>query len=68
MTATDYFPGFDYPASDLLKFLTASDFFTILLKNGNITHFTTNDDALFKQWLLDNNVEDMRKEKGWITT
>ena len=68
MTATDYFPGFDYLASDLLKFLTSSDFFTILLKNGNIIHFTTEDEMLFKKWLIDNDVVDIRKEEGWIIT
>lgn len=68
MTTANYFSGFEYPASELLKFLTASDLFTIILKNGDIIHFSTKDDILFKQWLLDNNVVDMRKEKGWIIT
>lgn len=68
MTAVNYFSGFEYPVSELLKFLTADDLFTIILKNGDIIHFSTKDDTLFKQWLLDNNVVDMRKEKGWIIT
>lgn len=68
MTAANYFPGFDFPASELIKFLTVSDSFTIMLKNGDIIHFSTEDEMLFKKWLIDNNVVDMRKEKGWIIT
>ena len=68
MTTANYFPGFDYPASELVKFLTASNSFTIMLKNGDIIHFSTEDDKLFKQWLLENGVVDLRKEKGWIIT
>jgi len=66
MTAANYFPGFDYPSSELIKFLTVSDSFTIMLKNGDIIHFSTEDEMLFKKWLIDNNVVDMRQEKGWI--
>lgn len=68
MTTANYFPGFDYLASELVKFLTVSDLFTIMLKNGEIIHFSTQEDELFKQWLIDNNVIDMRKEEGWIIT
>lgn len=66
MTAANYFPRFEYPASELIKFLTASDSFTIMLKDGSIIHFATEKDTLFKQWLIDNNVVDMRKEEGWV--
>ncbi|RZJ89059.1 MAG: hypothetical protein EOO20_11965 [Chryseobacterium sp.] len=68
MTAANYFSGFEYPASELLKFLTASDLFTIMLKNGNIINFLPDDDMLFKKWLIDNDVIDIRKEEGWIIT
>lgn len=39
MTSADQFPDFDYTAGQLSKFLAASDFFTIMLKNGDIIHF-----------------------------
>jgi hypothetical protein len=68
MTTASYFPGFDYPSSDLLRFLTASDFFAIILNNGDIVYFSPEDEMLFKKWLIDNNVVDMRKEEGWIIT
>jgi hypothetical protein len=68
MTTSVFFPGFDYPASEILKFLTASDLFTIILKNGDIIHFSLDDATLFKEWLIKNNIADIRKEKGWILT
>lgn len=67
MTAASHFPGFNYPAFELLKFLNASHLFTIMLKNGDIIHFSTDDSILFKQWLVDNNVADIKKEESWIT-
>ena len=62
MAEASYFPGFDYPASDLLKFIAAAEFFTIMLKNGEIVHFATADPTEFQDWLLQNNVKDIRKE------
>ena len=66
MTAANHFPGFSHPADELLKFLAASELFTIMLKTGEIIHFTARDEALFRQWLLDNNVVDIKKEEDWI--
>ncbi len=65
MTAASYFPGFKYPSTALLKFLAVSDFFSIMLKSGEIIHFSTDDEILFRQCMLDNHIEDIRKE-GWI--
>ena len=38
---TETFPGFDYPAEQLSKFIAAGDTFTMLLKDGSIVHHTT---------------------------
>lgn len=66
MSASSYYPGFDYPASQILKFLAALDFFTLMLKNGDIVHYTATDIKSFSQWLADNNIPDIRTEDGWI--
>jgi hypothetical protein len=50
----EQFPGFNYPASELSKFIAAGDIFTIMLKGGAIVHYTAKNKELFKQWLLDN--------------
>ncbi len=66
MTRTSY-PGFDYKASELSKFLAVSNFFTIMLKDGGIIHYTPLDENSFRQWLLDNKITDIRNENGWVT-
>lgn len=66
MTTASY-PGFEYVATQLSKFLAASDFFTIMLYDGGVIHYTPLDEDSFKQWLLDNNVKDIRDEEGWIS-
>lgn len=68
MTANSRYPGFNYSAQELSKFLTALDFFTVMLKDGSIIHFTPDDVNSFTHWLLLNNVKDMRTEKGWVTS
>jgi hypothetical protein len=68
MSANSRYPGFDYPASDLFKFLAASNFFTIVLKEGRIIHFTPDDANSFRHWLLLNEIIDIRTEKGWVTS
>ena len=61
LTKTNY-EGFDYPADQLLKFLSVLDFFTIMLKDGQIVHFTPSSATTFKQWLLHHNVIDIGRE------
>ncbi|HQS22895.1 MAG TPA: hypothetical protein PLC18_00860 [Sediminibacterium sp.] len=68
MTANSQYPGFDYPAQNLSKFLGVLDFFTIMLKDGSIIHFKPDDANSFRHWLLLNKVIDMRTEKGWVTS
>ncbi|GAB2971046.1 hypothetical protein GCM10027049_00670 [Mucilaginibacter puniceus] len=54
MAAT--YPGFEYNANELCKFLASSDLFTILLKNGEIIHYTPLDKNAFIKWLQENKV------------
>ena len=68
MAVNNRYPGFEHPASDLSKFLAASDFFTIMLKDGGIIHFTPDDAKSFRHWLLLNKIIDMRTENGWVTS
>lgn len=66
MTANTHYPGFDYAASDVIKFLAVIDFFTMMLKDGRIIHYTPDDTDAFKKWLLSHKIKDMRTEKGWV--
>ncbi len=66
MTSTNHYPGFDHPAAQISKFLAATDFFTIMLENGDIIHFIPKDEVAFRKWLQENNIPDIRAEDGWI--
>ncbi|MGC4235280.1 MAG: hypothetical protein QM594_20080 [Niabella sp.] len=55
-----YYQGFSHPCKDLVKFANALGIFTIMLKNGSIIHFQPDNIANFKQWLLENNIEDIK--------
>lgn len=68
MSASSRYPGFDYPANQVFKFLAALDLFTLMLKNGEIVHYTASDVNAFRKWLTDNNVPDIRTENGWVIT
>ena len=56
----DTYPGLDYNADQLSKFLAACDLFTILLKNGEIIHFTALDKNSFYDWLINHEIEDIK--------
>lgn len=66
MSASSHYPGFDYPANQIFNFLSALDYFTIMLKDGQIVHYTASDVNAFLQWLTDNNIPDMRTEDEWV--
>lgn len=55
-----FFPEFHYPFSHLARFLQADKLFTILLKDGSITHFQPNNVPDFRNWLVQNHVEDLK--------
>ena len=65
MTAIDRYPVFDYTTEQLSKYLAASDLYTIMLKNGEIIHFTPKDSAAFEKWLDRNNIPNIRLESDW---
>ena len=54
------YPGFNYKADELRKFLASTDIFTILLKSGEIIHFTAKDKASFSEWLTDHHIENIK--------
>jgi len=54
------YPGFNYPANQLSKFIAAADLFTILLKNGEIIHYTAVDKTDFHQWLAAHDVKNIK--------
>jgi hypothetical protein len=58
--ALDSYPGFEYPAHLLRKFICAVDIFTILLKDGKIVHHRAKDTQLFRRWLIAHLVEDIK--------
>lgn len=63
MDILDYdcrYPGFVYPADELLKFIAAGRIFTIQLTNREIIHHEADDPQQFKQWLLNNNIKDIK--------
>lgn len=61
---TNYFPGFDYEASQLSAFLLSLDVFIIALKDGGTTNFIPKDIEDFRKWLLNHNVRDIKKDDG----
>ncbi len=66
MTSANHYPDFEYTAGQLFKFLAASDFFTIMLKNGDIIHFAPKNVSGFQKWLEENNIPSIRSEEGWV--
>lgn len=59
MLKTPQYHSFDYQAHELSKFLAVLDFFTIMLKDGRIVHFTPSCADSFRKWLLDHNIIDI---------
>jgi hypothetical protein len=57
---TDYYVGFNYRADQISKFKATVSLFTVLLKTGEIVHFDPDDPAAFRQWLVDNGIEDIK--------
>jgi hypothetical protein len=51
------FQEFNHSPSEIKKYKTASDLFSILLIDGSIIHHTALDRIAFKKWLDDNEVE-----------
>jgi len=60
-TSNYFFPDFYYPFSYLTRFLQADNLFTILLKNGSITHFKPTNVPDFRNWLTHHQIEDIKE-------
>lgn len=65
MTAATHFPNFEYSASEIYKYLNIFDF-TLLLNNGDIVKFTSDDEEAFKKWLDGNGVQNIRGISNWV--
>jgi hypothetical protein len=61
MKTANTYPGFDYEASQILKFLPAYNFISLMLKDSQIIHFIPPDKDAFIQWLLAHGVENIRR-------
>lgn len=68
MTSADHYPDFKYSGRQLAKYLAANEFFTIMLKNGDIIHFTPKDVDAFRKWLEKNSIPSIRSEERWVIT
>ncbi|MBO9595769.1 MAG: hypothetical protein J7599_22900 [Niabella sp.] len=51
MNIAALFPEFEYGHAQLNKFVESSGFFTILLKSGEIIHFSPERPEEFREWL-----------------
>lgn len=61
MSNSNHFPDFDYPIEQLSKFIATSEMVTIMLKNGNIIHYSPKDIFAFLRWLHNHGIEDLKK-------
>ena len=63
MNVMTTFPGFDYSSDQLSKFICAGELFTIKLIDNKIIHHEVEEPTLFRQWLLDNRIEDIYQDR-----
>lgn len=61
-----HYPEFEYPGTELFKYMTISNDFTIMLKDADIIQYVPDNEITFKKWLDDNNIQNIRGEKGWV--
>ncbi|MBB1644560.1 hypothetical protein [Sphingobacterium sp. UME9] len=66
MASATYFPNFEYPASEVFKYICIVKDFTLMLHTGDIVKFTPDDEDAFKKWLDDNGVQNIRAESNWM--
>jgi len=53
------FPGFDYTAEEITRFKETIEFFSLMLKDGQVIHYTPLDIDDFRNWLLQNAIPDV---------
>lgn len=65
-TSPSFYPGFQHAAHELDQFIAVLDLFTIILTSGDIVKHKPDNKEHFLNWLLSNNVKDIRKQEGWV--
>jgi len=60
MNIAALFPEFEYGHTQLNKFVEAAGYFTILLKSGEIIHFSPEHPEEFREWLHIHKVADIK--------
>ena len=58
----NYYPGFDYEASQLSAFLLSLDVFIIALKDCGVANFAPKDIEDFQKWLLTHRVRNIKND------
>lgn len=53
--------GFEYPSHMIKKYISNLEMFTIMLVDGRIVHHIASDAEIFKNWLIINNIPDVRQ-------
>lgn len=61
MTRDDRYDNFEYPASQISKYLYSAGIFTLMLEDGKITHHSPDDVEAFLEWLQSHNINDVRQ-------
>lgn len=56
------FNGFQHSSFELLKYIEAFGIFSILLKEGEVVHFTPTDKAAFINWLSYHRIENIKNK------
>ena len=49
-----------HPSDEIVKFVASCGIFSLLLKNGEVVHFTPEDPEHFKEWLTTKDIEDIK--------
>lgn len=65
MSTVTHFPGFEYSASEVFKYMYILKDFTLMLNDGDIVKFTPDDEDAFKKWLDDIGIQNIREESNW---
>lgn len=60
MDKLNHYPNFPYEPHQLIKFIATSEIVSLMLKSGEIIHYSPIDNESFIQWLRDNNIADVR--------
>ncbi|MEC3880282.1 hypothetical protein [Parapedobacter sp. 10938] len=62
-TVSNTYPGFKHAADELSAFSVSIDTFVISLKNRKLINFTPENTVAFYDWLIANNIRDIRKNE-----